>query len=104
MEDISVFCPLCKQQQTVNSSEEVIFCSSCNKPFSVKDAIKQHKDNLERNEASKRPSNEAIAKFNAILAQDYKLAEKYLVDVIKKNIRRVAKSILFYNIRMDIAL
>lgn len=101
MEDISVFCPLCKQQQTVNSSEEVIFCSSCNKPFSVKDAIKQHTEYLERREASKKPSDEAITKFNAILAQDYKLAEKYLEDVINKEYAQNCKKYLIFRLSLN---
>lgn len=96
MADISAICPQCKQQQTVNSSEEVVFCRFCNRPFAVKDAIKLHTEYLERSEASKKPSDAAIAKFNAILAQDYKLAEKYLEDVINKEYSQESKKHLLF--------
>ncbi len=92
MEDISVICPLCEKQLKVNPLEEVVFCSFCKKPFAVKDGIEQ----LSCNEAAKKPSNEAIKKFNAILAHDYKLAEKYLEDVINKEFSENCKKYLLF--------
>lgn len=77
-------CPNCEKQVTINSSELIIFCDFCNKPFNVNEAIGLFAEGAARNKASKRPSDEVITKFNAILAQDYKLANEYLEDVIEK--------------------
>lgn len=77
-------CPACKREIEVNSLEEVDFCKLCGKPFAVKDAVNLYTARVERDAAAKKPSGEVIAKFNAILAQDYKLAQRYLDDIVKK--------------------
>lgn len=85
---VSAICPNCEKEIAVNPTEEVVFCNFCNKPLNVKDAIYLHIEHTERSKAAKKPSDEAIAKFNAILEQDYKLAKTYLDDIIKKDYPR----------------
>ena len=51
---------------------------------------------MTRVKAAKKPSDEAKAKFNAILAQDYKLAETYLKDIIKKEYPLECQKYLIY--------
>ena len=77
-------CPACKREIEVNTAEEVDFCKHCGKPYSTKDAVRLYTENQRYVKAAKKPSDEAIAKFNAVLAQDYKLAQKYLEGIIKK--------------------
>ena len=93
-------CPSCGKQVKVNPEEDIVFCRFCNKPFEVCKAIAEQKERnaeqAKRNKAAKKPSNEAIAKFNAILKQDYKLAETYLLDVIKKEYPPECQSLFKY--------
>lgn len=84
MELKSAICPACKREIEVNSLEEVDFCKLCGKPFAINDAINLYTERVERDAAAKKPSDGVIAKFNAILAQDYKLAQRYLDDIVRK--------------------
>lgn len=84
MELVTAICPECEREIEVNTAEEVDFCKHCGKPYSVKEAVELYAENKRYNEAAKKPSDEAIKKFNAVLAQDYKLAQKYLEDIIQK--------------------
>ena len=84
MELVPAMCPNCKEQIKVNPSEQVVFCKLCNNAFKVTEAINLYSAHMARRKAALKPSDEIIEKFDAILKQDYKLAQIYLDDIIKK--------------------
>ena len=86
---VTAICPVCKQQIEVDSAEIVDFCKLCGKPLDVKQAIKLYTDDVaerqKQEENSRKPAQEVIDKFNAILAQDHVLAQQYLISIVKRD-------------------
>ncbi len=94
MESALAICPICNQQITINSLEEVDFCKLCGKPFITQKGVELYKKSIERNEAAQKPSEHIIEKFNAILQQDYKLALHYLDSVVQTEYPKLKTPIL----------
>lgn len=96
LSSVPAVCPNCKKDIKANPTDGVDFCRFCNKPFSVKDAI----ECFEKSTISKIPSDCAMKKFNALLANDYKLAEIYIQDmIIKEYPNEYIKYLSFSNYR-----
>ena len=85
---VKAICPACKQQIEVDSAETVDFCKLCGKPVDTQTAIELYTDSVaerqKQKENSRKPAQKVIDKFNAILAQDCKLAQYYLEELLKK--------------------
>ena len=98
MELKTAICPACKQQIKVDASETIDFCKKCGKPLNTKKAIEFYTDSVEQEKKRHKPSDQAIEKFNAILAQDSNLAEQYLEELQRKEYGGVYYSIDIENI------
>lgn len=85
MEPKTAICPACKKQIEVDALEIVDFCKHCGKPLNTQDAIKLYADSVANDKNSRKPAQEAIDKFNAILAHDCILAKLYLDSMVQKD-------------------
>ena len=87
MKTVSAICPECGQEIQVNPSESVDFCKLCGEPIDVKGAIEFYEETVaeraQEEENARKPSEQTVKKFNAILARDYKLARQYLDNLVK---------------------
>ena len=81
---VTAICPTCKKQIEIDSAETIDFCKLCGKPYNTQEAIKLYTEQVVSNQNGRKPAQEVIDKFNAILAQDCVLALQYLGDVVQK--------------------